>query len=473
MNFGDTVLLAGSATFDAGNAPITFRQTLNADSNATDPILTLRSTATGDVDNPAFRFGGNVGVGRRLGGLILGADRANALASSVVFSDAFDAQGRVQASLVNPNDSFRVIVASGGLTFGNGHKVVSFGSLELQALSGGITLNEATVLGDFRVTADSITLRTRPQGNVQINNRQIQGDSGADIVAAGAIDFSRTPNVSGSSLRPVFSPGNGQTDAQLAGFTFRIPPRAITASDFTDAANAGNLLPLDVRASGPSRTNITTATNMYDPGFAAPTGGLPTMLSSAAIDGLAELGISVRGRTTSEVIEGLEGRNFDDRLPMTGLAESGVRDDIISTRSVESAVAAYRGLVYGPLVNESGAPMMDEQGNPRVGDRTEMIRSVLGASWSRYSERAKRPTGEGWRAFLETQGTTGPADESLALALLNQARETLRAIDNIGLPTEEQRIPRRKVIDAIKPLNITDEREFLRAVEGIWQLSVR
>jgi hypothetical protein len=125
------------------------------------------------------------------------------------------------------------------------------------------------------------------------------------------------------------------------------------------------------------------------------------------------------------------------------------------------------------LVDESGAPLMDEQGNPRLGDRTEMIRSVLGASWARYSEKAKRPTGEGWRAFLETQGTTGPTDESLALALLNQARETLRAIDNIGLPAEEQRIPRRKVIDAIKPVNMTDEREFLRAVEGIWQLSVR
>lgn len=473
MNFGDAVLFAGSSTLDAGNAPITFRQTINTDTSATDPLITLRSNAAGDVDNPAFRFGGNIGVTKRLGGLTIGSDRSNTLASNIVFSDAFDAQGRVQASLVNPNDAFRVITAGGGFNVGAGHKIVSFGSLQLEALSGGITFNEATVIGDFRVTADSITLRTRPQGNVQTRSRTIEGDSGADIVAAGAIDFNRAPNVIGSSFRPVFSPGNGQTDAQLAAFTFRIPPRPINASDFTDAANTGVLLPLDIRASGPSRTTITTAMNMYDPSFAAPTGGPAPLLSSAAIDGLAELGISVRGRTTSEVIEGLEGRNFDDRLPLTGLAESGVRDDIISPKSVESAVAAYRGLVYGPLVDESGAPLMDEQGNPRLGDRTEMIRSVLGASWARYSEKAKRPTGEGWRAFLETQGTTGPTDESLALALLNQARETLRAIDNIGLPAEEQRIPRRKVIDAIKPVNMTDEREFLRAVEGIWQLSVR
>lgn len=473
MNFGDAVLFAGSATLDAGNAPITFRQTINTDTNATDPLITLRSNAAGDVDNPAFRFGGSIGVTKRLGGLTIGSDRSNTLASSIVFSDAFDAQGRVQASLVNPNDSFRVITAAGGFRVGAGHKIVSFGSLQLEALSGNITFNEATVIGDLRVTADTITLRTRPQGNVQTRTRTVEGDSGADIVAAGAIDFNRTPSVIGSSLRPVFSPGNGQTDAQLSGFTFRIPPRPINANDFTDAANTGVLLPLDIRASGPSRTNITTATNMYDPGFAAPTPGLPPLLSTAAIDGLAELGISVRGRTTGEVIEGLEGRNFDDRLPLTGLAESGVRDDIISAKSVESAVAAYRSLVYGPLVDASGAPLMDEQGNARVGDRTEMIRGVLGASWARYSEKAKRPTGEGWRAYLETQGTTGPADESLALALLNQTRETLRAIDNIGLPAEEQRIPRRKVINAVKPINITDEREFLRAVEGIWQLSVR
>lgn len=473
MDFGDAVLLAGTnITMDAGTAGITFRGTVNADTTVTDPTLSLRSTGTGDVDGFAFRFGGNVGTSRRLGGLNLGADRGNIVASDIVFTDALDQQGRITASGVTSTDAFTVTTAAGGFNVGAGHKIVSFGNLTINS-TGAVTLNDATVLGNLSVTGSAINIRSRGSGQVQNRSRQLVRDTGTDFVAGGSINFSRTPTVLGNGIVPTFNPGDGLIDPELSGFTFRNPSRAIRASDFADSTNALILLPLDLRASGSSRTNITTAIAMPVPPVVGPAIVPPPLPETDAYAGLAELGISTRGRTTAEVVEGLSGRNFDDRLPATGLAESGLRADQISEKSANRAINAYRALMYGPLTDEDGNTLYDEQGVVRVGDRTPQIRQVLQDAWSRYASKSNKPSGEGWRAYLESQGSTGLADDALALEYLNEAREALRAVANLGLPNEQASIPRHKIITAILPDKGPSEREFLKAVEGVWQISSR
>lgn len=473
MDFGDAVLLAGNnVTLDSGTTGITFRGTINADTTVTDPTLTLLSTSAGDVDSASFRFGGNIGTGRRLGGLNLGAARGNAVASNIVFTDALDQQGRITASGVTSTDAFTVTTAAGGFNVAAGHKIVSFGNLTINS-TGAVTLNDATVLGNFSVTGSAINIRSRNAGQVQNRSRQLVRDTGTDYVASGAINFSRTPTVIGSGIVPTFNPGNGQIDPELSGFTFRTPARAIRASDFADSANAQLLLPLDLKADGASRTNITTAINMPWPPVNGPASVPPPLPETDAFAALAELGISTRGRTTAEVVEGLSGRNFDDRLPATGLAESGVRADQMSEQSAARAVNAYRALMYGPLTDDEGNTLYDEQGQVRVGDRTPHIREVLAGAWARYSKKSNKPSGEGWRAYLESQGTTGSPEDAMALEYLNQGREALRAVANLGLPNEQSSIPRRKIIQAIIPTNGPSEKEFLKAVEGVWQFSSR
>lgn len=473
MDFGDAVLLAGNnITLDAGATGITFRGTVNADTTVTDPTLTLLSTSTGDVDSASFRFGGNVGTSRRLGGLNLGANRSNAVASNIVFTDALDQQGRITASGVTSTDAFTVTTAAGGFNVATGHKIVSFGNLTINS-TGAVTLNDATVLGNFSVTGSAINIRARNGAQIQNRSRQLIRDVGTDFVASGAINFSRTPTVIGSGIVPTFNPGNGQIDPELSGFTFRTPARPIRASDFTDSTNTQLLLPLDLKADGASRTNITTAINMPWPPVNGPGAVPPALPETDAFAALAELGISTRGRTTAEVVEGLSGRNFDDRLPATGLAESGVRADQMSEQSANRAINAYRALIYGPLTDEEGNTLYDEQGQVRVGDRTPHIRAILEDSWAKYSKKSNKPSGEGWRAYLESQGTTGTPEETLALEYLNQGREALRAVANLGLPNEQASIPRHKIIQAIMPKNGPTEKEFLKAVEGVWQFSSR
>jgi hypothetical protein len=64
-----------------------------------------------------------------------------------------------------------------------------------------------------------------------------------------------------------------------------------------------------------------------------------------------------------------------------------------------------------PVTDEAGAPLLDEQGNVQYASRTDTVRRVLEESWNRNAALVSNPTGEGWRAYLDTQGTTGDAGD--------------------------------------------------------------
>src|SRR5207237_496871 len=56
MTFADAVKLTGSTTLDGGAGPLFFQKAIDADSTATDPLLTLLSTGAADADITPFKF---------------------------------------------------------------------------------------------------------------------------------------------------------------------------------------------------------------------------------------------------------------------------------------------------------------------------------------------------------------------------------------------------------------------------------
>jgi hypothetical protein len=188
---------------------------------------------------------------------------------------------------------------------------------------------------------------------------------------------------------------------------------------------------------------------------------------------LNELGIQTRASTIEEIVDGLSGRKFIDQLPVAGIASSGAQLTRVSTLSAQRAVNAYRSLMLVPVTDEAGLPMTDEAGNVQYASRADAVRRVLEESWNRYAARVPKPTGEGWRAFLDTQGTTGLAEDRDALALLGEIRTTLDAIDDLGLAPDAVAGPKARIVGSLKPGVIASEQDFLDAVYGFGRVATR
>jgi filamentous hemagglutinin family protein len=484
ITFNDSVLLLNSATIDASNAPIFFRTTLDADTTATDPNLTLLSSAAGDLDTSAFRFGASVGGTRRLGGLTLGADRGSpARAASIVFSDAFDSQGRVQLSGVASTDTFNVITGNNGFTMGAGHKITSFGSLRITS-NGTISVGDITALGAIVLNGNAINVRRRPGAEVRLRDRSLTTDTGVDFVSGGAIDFTRVPNQTGSGLAPTFTAGNGQVDAELSGFISRTPLTPLALTDFQDPTNSQVLLALDQRSLGATRTIISDDILMPTPPIPVPPMVTPRNVAAADLALLAELGIPVQPETLREQADNLSGRSFDDRLPLSGFLPSSVPASRLTPRATSRLACAYRELALEPLTDAAGSPVLDDAGQPRTVSRMDTLRDLLGDSWQRYvAESAAKTTGgsgggggggggAGWRRTLESAGSTGDARDRAALAALNQARQFLLALDDLGLAPASLEVPRAKVLGELLPASMPDLATLEEAILGTPRLTV-
>ncbi len=473
ITFGNAVRVgASNVSVDASGGTIFFRRTLDADTSVTDPSLTLLSVAPGGLSAPNFRFGGSVGATRRFGSLSIGADRGSATSASIVFTDSFDQDGRITASTVAPADAFSINVGGGGLQVGRNQRITTLGALTITS-SGAVTVGDINTLGNLSITGSAINIRRRERGSVLNRSQELVSDAGTEIIAGGTATFSRRPVFQGTGVDPTFSIGSGTPDADLAGFIFRTARPPVTSALFVDASNSTFILPLDLAGTGASATNITTAvrdgiTVIGEP--AEPPLALPTASELAMLN---ELGIQTRASTIEEIVDGLSGRKFIDQLPVAGIASSGAQLTRVSTLSAQRAVNAYRSLMLVPVTDEAGLPMTDEAGNVQYASRADAVRRVLEESWNRYAARVPKPTGEGWRAFLDTQGTTGLAEDRDALALLGEIRTTLDAIDDLGLAPDAVAGPKARIVGSLKPGVIASEQDFLDAVYGFGRVATR
>ncbi|HLP84728.1 MAG TPA: hypothetical protein VK157_10300, partial [Phycisphaerales bacterium] len=473
ITFGNAVRIgSGNITIDASGGTIFFRRTLDADTSATDPSLTLLSVAPGGINSTNFRFGGSIGATRRLGSLAIGADRGTANVATIVFTDSYDAEGRITASTVAPADPFSIIVGAGGLQVGRNQRITALGALTVTS-AGAITVGDVNTLGNLSLTGSAINIRRRERGQVLDRAQRLVADAGTEFNVGGTLTVSRRPEFTGTGVDPTFSIGSGTPDSDLAGFVFRTPRPAITSALFVDAANSTFMLPLDLPGSGPSATNITTDVRDGITVIGTPATPPPVLPGAAELALLNELGIPTRGSTIEEIVDGLSGRRFSDQPLATSDSGTGSPLTRVNAASAQRALDAYRTLMLKPVLDETGAPVLDDAGQPQFASRAEDVRLALEESWNRYAARVTKPTGEGWRAFLDTQGTTGERGDAIALALLGEIRQALDSLDDLGLAPDAVAAPKSRIIGSVKPAVIPTDADFLDAVYGFGRVANR
>ncbi|MFN7316532.1 MAG: filamentous hemagglutinin N-terminal domain-containing protein [Phycisphaerae bacterium] len=473
ITFGGPVRIgASNVTIDAAGGTILFRGALDADTSVTDPTLSLLSVAPGGLTTTNFRFGGSIGATRRLGSLRIGADRGASEAATIVFTDSFDADGRITASSVAAADAFSIIVGAGGLQIGANQRVTALGALTITS-AGAVTFGDLNTLGNLNVTASAININRRGNSSVRDRSNNLVPDAGTAVIAGGTMTFSRRPVFQGTGNDPSFAIGSGTIDSDLQGFIFRTARPAVNTALFTDAANSTIILPLDLPGSGPSATTITTAVRDGVNVIASPAQPQQLLAGASDLALLNELGIETRGSTIDEIVDGLSGRRFSDQLPVAGVVGNAAPIVRVNAASAQRAVDAYRTLMLVPVTDEAGAPLLDEQGNVQYASRTDTVRRVLEESWNRYAALVSKPTGEGWRAYLDTQGTTGDAGDRQALAMLNEIRTALDAMDDLGLAPDAVAAPKARILGSIKPAIIPTEADFLDAIYGFGRIAAK
>jgi filamentous hemagglutinin family protein len=489
QTYGDQVLIQRSVTLNAGNGGLFFRQTIDADSTATDPTLTLLSNANGVLDEINFRFGGNIGQSRRLGGLNIGVDRAPTWASNVVFTDAWDTQGRIATSGVTDADSFTVTTGAGGITIGTGNKLLAFGSLSLNS-TGAIQFGDVNTLRNFNVTSANIRLARRLPGEVQDRTIQTPRDQvvrepGADLISGGSIDFSSRPTLIGVGAAPTVNAAIGR-DPELSGLLFRTRETPVNTAAFLDSrvTSGGILLPFDLVAQGASNTAIGNL--VYD-------GERPSAVFGAASTNPLMPGVGGDASTLALALQGL-GLNAgkpSDELRIRGLSGASVADALPATVGPAANAISQTTSVHYVNLTRLHAPSLvaasDTYSKLLADDAAiEAMRTSLASSWERYTKRSMKPSGGGWRASLESQSvpnvneparvtaarkasgeTTIPATpgDIEALAHLNTLREFFAQLQDSGLSAGEALVPARTLIARVKP-DALSERDLQAAING-------
>jgi hypothetical protein len=122
-------------------------------------------------------------------------------------------------------------------------------------------------------------------------------------------------------------------------------------------------------------------------------------------------------------------------------------------------------------VDENGQKQLDAEGRVVLVNRTESIRDTLGEAWDNYSTQTEEADGAGFRAYLEERATSGSPAEQQSLEYLRSVSEVLSRLDALGLSPFETSIPKRKLLNEVRPPAMTEEQ--LQAALSVAQLSRR
>lgn len=470
IEFANAVNLSGNVIMDAGNGGVFFRSTLDSLTDFAGSSLELRSNLAATPTATPFRFGGNVGRNGVLGTLTIGANGsamglpAPATAATIVFSDAWDSTGAIASANVAPTDAFEIRATN--FVMGRNQKLTSFGNFLIRgtgtdttSAANSASLGDITSIGTITVQANTINLLTRPGGTLLDNFGQTDRDTGLDFVAAGAITFSSTPLGGNSTVQ--FANNSGNVSSNLNGFVVRQYTNGVAPALF---ASGSSLLRLDLKAEGPSLANTATVLAAALPRNENLTSYRPQASIDQSLAGpLSEMGISTRDLDPDEQLMFLVGTSlYNDLTPPAsmGVGEVSVSSARLDRDSVERAVAGYRTLFFAPKMDEHGNPVMGADGRPVFDPDSrlamaERLKETLASAWNAYSGKGGEVSGEGFRAYLESQ--TATTTERSALEVLDRARDLLDDIDAMGLAPFEARGPKNKVLETIRPSGMTPE----------------
>jgi len=491
MVVNEPVEIVGDVIINAGNDPVNstlfFRSTIDADSELNNRSLTLLSGAIPAVSaNPTstdispvgstrnvtpFRFAGNIGAGsgKRLGSLTIGGDLAGAppLAPTAVFAP-FNANGAVpfNNNFFSPNaaQTFVINVGTGGFTMGRLNKLTTFGNLNVNVRPGGTArLGDLVATSNLSIVGDQIILRTRQAGQLFDDefipneaNPKLDNDSGLDLVAGGTLAISGNTGPANitrenTSRAAFFANSSGDIAVpQGPGLIFAQFQGGVTISLFNHNLNTG-LIPLDLKTQA-SDSNVATSL----------AGAIPrdrrerevteaVLLSSSFGKPLANLGINIKELSDKALSQFLIGRSLYQDVPLllnpTG-SDFRVTINRLSSQPVLSVIRAYCNLFYADG-NAAYENILNPSAGPAQQDRAADISSAMQESWDIYTESTENPTGQGFRAYLESRGDQATEADTIALDTLNQTRSLLAGVEEIGLSPREEEVVRRTIIRKI------------------------
>lgn len=447
LNLLDAALVENTITF--GAQTIFFGSTL--DSNAGFANLTLNATGTAAFDLIPVRFGGDIGMGTALGSLIINATTSNAGYATVVFSDQFALTGGTTYSIagITPGKTFTVKTNGGDIDFGDGHRVLSFGTLNLDAGAGTATFGDLTSLGDINVTAGAIRIRLRQGGQLFSNSGSAGTDLGTDLVAFGNITFSTTASFIGSGTGATYTNGSGSPASNLNNLTFRAFDGVLSTNLVNNQLGGGSpFLNVDLKSDGPTDTDVSTLLAGATPRLSGEGSLAPnTRITKALAQDLKDIiPIPLVDADIQDLIEYLLGRAVYTDLPQRSAASTddlpNSNDYRITTSRISSefaleVVQSWRELMRGT----------DEQGN-QVNKADEM-KDILDHAWTTFKDQApeSEQTPANFRAFVE-----GKAGLEEARDLMNRVESFFGQLDQLGLtPFETDAAKNHSVLRLVTP----------------------
>jgi hypothetical protein len=245
------------------------------------------------------------------------------------------------------------------------------------------------------------------------------------------LDFNRTATLSGAQF---FRAGVNGGVLQMVATGVGLPPQ-----------NQVNVVPRDVQTLEPERA---------------------AAISGALKDTLFQLGIAARDARTDELIEYLVGAALYDDVPYT--LDTNADTKIASTRlpygPVVPTVNRYLALFFKPELDGNGKPVLDEKGKPKMVVQTTIITNTFGQMWGAYHTEFKGGAAAGFRGYLESHQKDNPK-AAAALSYLNQVRDLLYQIKDLGLTSTEYERSEKILLGKVRPVTIKAD-DFLAAILG-------
>jgi len=291
-------------------------------------------------------------------------------------------------------------------------------------------------LGDMTVNSSTIFLVSRSPGSVLGFGGLTETDTGLDFVVGGFYNFLTSP-VGGPAT---FAGVDGSRQIpQLFGYPFQ----AYGPVEANTLELGGQIL--DLKASGPSNTNIASAIAAAVPREETE---VPTAasFSEALKRALERLGIFARDPSPNERVDSLGGTvAYDDT--QRGLRSGGAAFQVV-TRRLSGTIALDAVERYKSLFWED---VMDPETGATEKSLAQNIRSSFEDSLSSYMKannitQKSEVDGVAWREFVKAAPDMAEAEK-----LASDLQELFALIGQLGLTPEEFRVSKTTLMKNIMP----------------------
>lgn len=472
MTFNDSVRLMRNVTLtDSGGTGIFFNGTLDAAAGANAGLLLLwrNNNLPGDNALPVVSFARDVGGVNPLREILfnfdegLGIDgRVNTARIATIIARPRNASGQIVTAPVSP---FSITFnTTGAFHMGRNEKLTVGGAVTINAASA--VLGDITALGDVTVNAPTIMLNTRLPGTILGPNNTIGADAGLDFVTGGRFAFSSVPTRIGT--RPVsFATPDGTGDSNGNLVTFLFQAFGPVMPSMLNAGTSPNIVTLDLRAQGPTNTNVSDAlagaipreTRFND------VGENPTV-GQAQIEDLRQLGIIPRTLELPELLQLLVGWGLYNDYPAGGPGAQGYTTAVnrLPGDQVTFLLRDYDALFNRDLIDDDGNPVLDEAGGVRRVSRASEIQETLYQSVRRFLTANPGTTSIDpvrFREFLDTNESEAQSRE-----YVEELAGFIRRLELIGLTERELALSKNVLLAPVRPRGITTIQQFEAVIRG-------